>query len=190
MISTQASLLGRLQQSVANNRSESWGRFVDIYTPLLYHWAERMRVPESDRSDLVQETLVKLLLSIATYQKGAQSGFRNWLFAVMRHAWIDLLRKRKTQPGLATEPGQIPCSDDIQQDSEDRDYRNYLLRRVHQVVVSDFPPISQQAFQRYVVEGQPAQQVAESLGITPNAVYLIRSRILRRVREELVGLVD
>ena len=41
-----------------------------------------------------------------------------------------------------------------------------------------------------VVEGRPADAVAAELGITPNAVYLARGRVLRRLRAELAGLVE
>jgi RNA polymerase sigma-70 factor (ECF subfamily) len=36
----------------------------------------------------------------------------------------------------------------------------------------------------------PAAEVAAELGITLNAVYLAKSRVLRRLRAELHGLLD
>jgi RNA polymerase sigma-70 factor (ECF subfamily) len=41
-----------------------------------------------------------------------------------------------------------------------------------------------------VVDGRPADAVAADLGLTANAVYLARGRVLRRLRAELAGLVE
>ena len=40
------------------------------------------------------------------------------------------------------------------------------------------------------VNGRPAEQVAAELGISAQAVYLAKARVLRRLRQELEGLVD
>jgi DNA-directed RNA polymerase specialized sigma24 family protein len=39
-------------------------------------------------------------------------------------------------------------------------------------------------------EGHPRKIVAAELGVSLNAVYKAKSRVLRRLREELDGLVD
>jgi RNA polymerase sigma-70 factor (ECF subfamily) len=41
-----------------------------------------------------------------------------------------------------------------------------------------------------VIDGAAPAAVASELGLTLNAVLLARSRVLRRLREELRGLVD
>jgi RNA polymerase sigma-70 factor (ECF subfamily) len=41
-----------------------------------------------------------------------------------------------------------------------------------------------------VVVGRPAADVARELGLTTNAVYLAKSRVLRRLHQELCGLLD
>ena len=42
----------------------------------------------------------------------------------------------------------------------------------------------------FVVRDRPAADVAAELGISVNSVYLAKSRVLRRLREELAGLLD
>jgi RNA polymerase sigma-70 factor (ECF subfamily) len=46
------------------------------------------------------------------------------------------------------------------------------------------------AFRRHVMEGEPAVEVAAALGLTLNSVLLAKSRVLKRVRQELAGLVN
>jgi len=40
------------------------------------------------------------------------------------------------------------------------------------------------------VEDQAAKDVAEDLGVTPSAVRLAKSRVMRRLRKEMEGLED
>ncbi len=61
-----------------------------------------------------------------------------------------------------------------------------LMRRVQ----GDFAPATWQAFRRHVLEGQPATAVAGELGLSLNAVLLAKSRVLKRLRQELAGLVE
>ena len=55
---------------------------------------------------------------------------------------------------------------------------------------TDFQPATWRACWENVVEGRPAAEVARELGITVNAVYLAKSRVLRRLHQELDGLLD
>ena len=51
-------------------------------------------------------------------------------------------------------------------------------------------PATWRACWEFVVSDRPAKEVAAELGLTVNAVYLAKSRVLRRLRHELVGLLD
>ena len=44
------------------------------------------------------------------------------------------------------------------------------------------------AFHAVVIEGLPARDVAAALGITANAVYIAKSRVLSRLRTELADI--
>jgi RNA polymerase sigma-70 factor (ECF subfamily) len=57
-------------------------------------------------------------------------------------------------------------------------------------VQGDFKPVTWQAFRRHVMEGEPALEVAKALKLSLNSVLLAKSRVLKRVRQELAGLVD
>ena len=53
----------------------------------------------------------------------------------------------------------------------------------------DFAPATWQAFQRHALEGRPAAAVAAELGLSLNSVLLAKSRVLKRLRQELDGIV-
>jgi RNA polymerase sigma-70 factor (ECF subfamily) len=55
---------------------------------------------------------------------------------------------------------------------------------------AEFQPTTWKACWEIVVAGRSPEEVAAELGITTNAVYVAKSRVLRRLRQELHGLLD
>lgn len=188
MLPTSPTLIERLRRS---DDPAAWGRFVDLYTPLLLEWSKRNRVPQADAADLVQNVLVLLVKQLPRYERRAGGSFRGWLFTVLRNCWRDQCRVRARQPAIALDvpPDEQAGIDPIAELTEE-EYRNYLLRRTLQVIQTDFPESTWRAFWLHVVESRPAAEVAATTGVTPNAVYLARGRVLKRLREELVGFLD
>ena len=73
---------------------------------------------------------------------------------------------------------------------DETEHRDFLVRRVMQIAEADFEPITWRAWAEYVVKGRPPEEVAAELGVSVNAVYLAKSRVLRHLRTELAGLLD
>ena len=69
------------------------------------------------------------------------------------------------------------------------EYRQQLVGRALELMQSEFQPTTWRACLE-VVSGRPAAEVAAELGITVDAVYAAKSRVLRRLRKELEGLLD
>src|SRR5437763_1958531 len=95
METTSVSLLDRLHQP---NQTEAWGRFVQLYTPLLYDWARGLGVQEQDATDLVQEVFVTLLEKLPEFRYDRTGSFRGWLRTVLRNKWREVRRKRIPMP--------------------------------------------------------------------------------------------
>jgi RNA polymerase sigma-70 factor (ECF subfamily) len=58
------------------------------------------------------------------------------------------------------------------------------------LVRGEFENRTWEAFWRTAVEDRPARDVADELGMSVLAVYKAKSRVLRRLRQELGDLVD
>jgi RNA polymerase sigma-70 factor (ECF subfamily) len=185
--STPATLLDHLRRPACP--PEHWGRFVDLYSPLLFEWARRNRVPAADAPDLVQNVLVTLLRRLPGFE--GRGSFRGWLWTVLKNCWADARRSRARGPAVATgaNPDHQPSPDPVVELTE-TEYRGYLTRRLIRVLERDFPERTWRAFWLHAIDGRPAADVATELGTTPNAVYLARGRVLQRLREELAGLAD
>jgi RNA polymerase sigma-70 factor (ECF subfamily) len=73
---------------------------------------------------------------------------------------------------------------------EEAEYRQRLVQQALNVMQSDFQPATWRACWEYMILERPAEVVAQELGLTVNAVYLAKSRVLTRLRQELAGLLD
>jgi RNA polymerase sigma-70 factor (ECF subfamily) len=72
----------------------------------------------------------------------------------------------------------------------DREHDEHVAASLMRRVQGDFAQATWQAFRRHVLEGEPAVQVAEALGLSLNSVLLAKSHVLKRLRQEAAGLVD
>jgi RNA polymerase sigma-70 factor (ECF subfamily) len=185
--STPVSLLERLRSP---GDTAAWERFVHIYTPLLHRWLQRAGASPDAAADLLQDVFVRLLGLLPTFRRDPGGSFRAWLHALVLNRWRDHCRKRRPV-GLPDGEGLTdPAAGAPDEVCAAEEHRAYVLGRVLGLVRRDYPAPTWQGFWRTVVEGEPVAQVARDLGLTPNALYLARGRILRRLREELAGLLD
>lgn len=185
MLHTPVSLLDKLANPQAE---EAWHRFVDLYTPLLYHWAQKMSIPVSDISDLIQDVYVHLLKELPEFQLSRRGHFHGWLHAVFRNKALEWLRKRHKHP-INGQLSDVYGSESLSA-LEELEYRKYLTERIMQILKDSFPETTWKACWESVVANRPADQIATELGITTNMVYLAKSRVLRQLREDLTGLLD
>ena len=158
----------------------AWAQFVDLYTPLLFHWSRRLGLNEPDAADLVQDVFLVLSQRLGTFDYDRHKSFRGWLRTILRNKWRD--RQRRAPLPLAG--GEValdqvpsPDADDMLDETE---YRQFLVSRALEVMQAEFQPTTWKACWEHVVADRPAADVARELGITPNAVYLAKSRVLRR----------
>lgn len=180
MDSTPASLIERLRHRTSG---AEWTLFVQLYSPVLLGWTRRLGVPESDRADLIQDTFVALLRALPASRYDPSRRFRNWLYAILANLWKDRLRRRA--PGTLVV--DVPESTD---GAEEAEYRAVLVRRALQIVRPEFADAAWTAFAGTALDGRPIADVADELGVSPNVVYLARSRVLKRLRSVLGELFD
>jgi RNA polymerase sigma-70 factor (ECF subfamily) len=172
-----------LQQLRSPDDQRAWRRFVDLYTPLLFYWARRVGLQESDAADLVQEVFTLLIRKLPEFTYDQNKGFRNWLRTVLTNKWREIERRRPCAPA----GGELPertVGDDIAVLAEE-EFQRHLAVRALELMQAEFQPATWKACWECAAVGRPAVEVAAELGMSVNAVYLATSRVLRRLRQEL-----
>lgn len=187
MDSTPVSLLQRLRQPPAD---DAWRRFVELYTPLLYYWACRWGLSNADAADLVQDVFLLLLRKMPEFEYDPNHSFRSWLRTVMANK----LNEQKRRARLPLEPDDAALAQQVTPDGIDdlaeAEYRRHLTVRTLKLMEVEFRPATWRACWEVVVNSRPADAVAAELGMSVGAVYAAKTRVLRRLRQELDGLLS
>jgi RNA polymerase sigma-70 factor (ECF subfamily) len=192
-VETSLSLLDRL---AATPTDDDWRRLLDLYQPLLRAWMTRSGVRSSDIDDLTQEVLLVVFREVGRFEWRGQGAFRAWLRTILVHRVRNYFRASRHRPTATGDTDFLRSLHELEApDSElsrqwDREHDEYVTRSLLRRVQGDFAPATWQAFQRHALEGAPAAQVAEELGLSLNSVLLAKSRVCKRVRQELAGLVE
>ena len=190
MHATPPSLLQKLRNS---NDTAAWDRFVELYAQPLRQWARRLRRHGAEPDDLVQDVFVKLMHELPrfVYEPG-QGRFRGWLRTVCENHWRDHQKKRANRLEQAEEAqlSGLPARDDGLEEFWNRDYNSFLAREAFRLLEEEFDSTTRAAFTETVLHGRPAREVAQELGLTTNALFIRKCRVVRRLRQELAEFVD
>lgn len=192
MDSTSATLLYRLKDP---SNQVAWSRFVTLYTPLLFHWAKKTGLQDQDAADLVQDVFALLLVKLPEFDYQAESGragqFRAWLRTVTLNKWHERRRKKQAEALDAGDErwNDVAVADDVEAFWQ-KEYDEFLVARALEVMQAEFEPTSWKACWETTVNGRRAAEVGAELGLSEGAVYVAKSRVLRRLREELQVLLD
>jgi len=179
----------RLRQS---QDKEAWDRFVALYTPFVIHLlVNRLHVPSQDVADLVQDIFVALLQALPKFDYDRKPGhFRCYLCQVCRSRVCDWQRKQRIAARNGTLLGVEEDDTDELEKAWEAEHNQFLVRRALEVMQAEFQPTTWRACWEFVVNGRSAADVAGELGISENAVFIARHRVIHRLQAELEGLLD
>ncbi len=197
MSSEPSSISSTLLDRVRELRPEAWQRLVDLYGPVVYRWCRQLGVSRADAADVVQEVFLAAAAHVGRFRReGPEDSFGAWLRTITRSKACDCFRKRRG--GLDAEGGSsayrrlvnLPESCEERSSSDCLEHDGRFSRRVLDLVRAEFEDRSWDAFYRTVVDGQSPAEVAEALSMSLHAVYKAKSRVLRRLRDELQDLLE
>ena len=182
-----------LRRAVARE-PDAWERIVTIYAPLVRHWCRQAGVLDHDIQDVSQDVFAAVSASLATFRADrAGTTFRAWMRGIARHKLLHYFQDRGEPAAggttahmrlqeVPTPPGELELSE------APADVAGVYQRAVS-LVRNQFEERTWRAFWRVVVEDRSPVEVAAELGITANAVRQAKSRVLRRLKEEMGELI-
>jgi RNA polymerase sigma-70 factor (ECF subfamily) len=191
--STSTSLLER----VKGKDADAWQRLATVYGPLVYRWCRQRDLHCEDAADVVQEVFAAVATGIAGFRGEARRGtFRAWLKTITLNKISDHFRTRRGGPaakgGTQAQEELLQVADSMGQSIGDdaSEVDDALWRRTLEFVQGEFEDRTCRAFMEIVIRRRPVADVASELGMTLDAVYQAKSRVLRRLRQELRDLEE
>ncbi|HEV3258553.1 MAG TPA: sigma-70 family RNA polymerase sigma factor [Gemmataceae bacterium] len=186
---TRPSLLVRIRDA----RDEpAWAQFVVIYAPLIYGFARKHGLQDADAADLAQDVLRAVSVAVRQLDYDRQRGtFRGWLFTVVQNKLRNFIaaRKRHERASGDTDVQNLlkaqPAPEDDQAAAWDQEYERRIFAWAAGQVRPHFQETSWQAFWQTAIEGKSGKETAQALGMTVAAVYLAKSRVMARLKEQV-----
>lgn len=193
MAGDRASRTGSVLLLLLSNPADlqSWSNFVERYGPKIYGWCRQRGLQEADCQDVTQDVLTQLVQKLRTFAYDPGKGsFRSWLKTVTRHAWCDYLQSRQRAGGVGADEGilermeALEAREDLLKslaDTFDLEVWAEAQARVQlQVTLRDW-----KIFEALALEGRPGPVVAKELGMTVTAVLTAKSRVQKKLRQQI-----
>ncbi len=185
---TRASLLVQLRDG---DNTDAWHEFVRLYGPVVYGFARKRGLQDADAADLMQDVMRSVSSAIGRLDYDRKQGtFRGWLFTITRNKVFNFLSARRIRPQgsgdtttnklLETHPEAVDGAD-----TWELEYQRRLAAIAMEQVQREFQESTWRAFWLTAVEGQSAADVAQQLKLSSGAVYVAKSRVLARLKQEV-----
>ncbi len=180
---TRSSHLRRLR----NGEDEAWREFYRKYRAMILAIGKKKHLPEKESEDLMQEVAAVCHRRMQTFvYEPERCRFRSFLFKVAVNLSLNLLRKSKQNvpdkflPESITGPG---IDEEIVQE-----YENFLLDRSFLILKESVDSETYLVFELLVIENRPVPEVAAISGKTPNTIYSIKHRCLKKLQKIIARL--
>ena len=149
-----------------------------------------------DAADVMQVTYLEAFLQVHQLADRTPAGFLGWLNRLaennLRDAIKALERQKRPDPRQQIRraaPGDSASTllDHLRGTAQtpSRSVAGHESQQVLETALRQLPPAYAQIVRLHDLEGRPVVEVAEALGRSPGAVYMIRARALQRLQELL-----
>jgi len=193
MTDTSASLLDRLQEA---GNPQAWQCLVDVYQPMIRRWLGKYQLREADVDDIMQEVLSVLIRRMPEFQRQRTGSFRRWLRTITVNCLRDYAKRHFKHPAATGGSEFAALVEQLADDSSgqsqmwEQEHQQHLIDWLLETIRPEFQEATWQAFRGVAIEGKSAKVVAAEQGITTNAVFIAKSRVLSRLRQEGAGLIE
>ena len=187
---TSESLLRRIKVGSGSSAEAAWRQFVHIYTPLIFGWSRKIGLSENDAADLVQEVLMIAIEKLPEFHYDRSASFRGWLRTVTVNKFREKRRKLST--------GQVVASHSILEQLQsvelaastwDIDYARVLVAQAMELMRADFAESTWSALKLVIGRQVSVEQASQETGVSPWTIYSAKSRLMKRLRDDLQGLL-
>jgi len=165
-----------------------WDPFCGHFQPIVVGFGRKLGLSAADAQDAAQETMMSFLRTLRQGQYDRTRGkLSSWLLGIAKKVILNL-RRRSARYGIHTRATDRAYWDSLPEESTlesvwEAQWQRVVLTRCLEQVKDEFEPEVYRAFDLYALQDQPADQVADELGTTRNAIYIAKSRILARLRK-------
>lgn len=191
---TRPSLLLRMKDV---RDQQAWSEFHQIYEPLIVRLVIQRGLQVGDAHEVAQDVLIAVAKSIGRWESDpARGSFRGWLSRITRNLVVNFLIRRSRHPRGSGHSDfvrlldEVPAADEGESQTFDLEHRRQVFLWASSEIRMEFHDRHWQAFWQTSVEGRDVAEVAREFGISAGALYVARSRIMKRLREKVEEAIE
>ncbi len=166
-----------------------WQQFVNRYRGMIERYAVRLGLREADAQDAAQQALISFCTDYRAGKYERERGrLRQWLFGIARNQVRSLHRRNqrgeKQVVDQTNETGffsALPVDDEMERLWQE-EWRDSVIRQCLEEVRGSMDAKSVEAFELFAWKGLDAETVGQRLDMTPNAVFIAKHRVLKKIR--------
>jgi len=169
--------------------SEIWVVLVKTFMPMLVSFAREHGVPQGEAEDAAQEIWAEFVKGLRAGRYDKKKGkLHDWLFGIARYKIRSYVRGIPREVTAARNCSKGACPENradgktVKHMDASEWNREFLLAAL-KYAAEKVTERTFTAFKLYAIEGLPAAEVAEKLGMTVAAVHLAKHRVLAKMRE-------
>jgi RNA polymerase sigma-70 factor, ECF subfamily len=177
-------------RAVLAGDKDAYGTLVRAHSGTVFRVAFRITDNEADAEEIVQEAFLRGYQRLESFQQ--RSGFGTWIYRIA----VNCALNRLTQPGIEAEyrhgEESDPETKTVQVAAQDADPERSLLSReigaTQERAMQRLTPTEKTAFVLRHLEDRSMTEIADVLGIAPNAAKQAVFRAVQKLRRELAPL--
>ena len=173
---------------------DAFRKITQLYAGLVYYWIRNEGLSPEHAEDVSQQVFMAVSQNLKTFQRTKPAdSFRAWIRVITRSKIADHRRKNTgVERAIGGDESLNEVPDEVKDGEDEDDDRDkaILYQKAVQFIKGEFSDKYCKAFLMLVVDGIPAKDVADNLGMTVTTVYTAKSRILKRLRVEFADLID
>jgi RNA polymerase sigma factor (sigma-70 family) len=193
--STRPSLLRRLKRT---DDQQGWQEFNDLYRGLIFRFAIKAGLSETEAEEVVQETMIAAAKHLPAFEYNPKTcSFKTWLLNLTHWRVKNQIRNRHADKRLTPPPVEdgdrtatierLPGENPLEQ-LWDQEWQQALLSKAIQKAKSKVDPKQWQVFDLHALKEWSVPDVSKTLKISPARIYLIKHRIQRLLQKERARL--
>lgn len=188
---TSLSFLERLRQ----NDQTTWQLLVQLYGAMIYcRCRDNWNINAHDAENVGQEVFQSIARKIVDFDRKRPGSFRAWIRTIVDNKCRDFYRRNPAATGQGGSSFQRQMSNrsDYDTPSEQTELTDQaiVMREALKQVAGEFSDRDFNIFWRVVIDEREGKSVAAELEVTDNVVYLVCSRIRKRLKEVFNDLLD
>ena len=169
--------------------SLAWNKFRDHFYPMIFNFARSLGLSAADAEDAAQETMLAFLKALRDGKYDKERGqLSHWLFGVAKKVILNFRKRLPREHFVADATTGTSFWDMVQDDNAvrhtwDNEWRRMVLEKCLRQARRQLDQKVFKAFELYALFQKPVTEVAQTLGMSRNAVYIAKSRVLSKLRQ-------